>query len=84
MRDGKMLLDRAWGIADVERSRFENGSLGQPPGSAKRQMFAESETTFFVKTSPTEVTLEKDGKGNVVGVIVKSGPRPEMKLKKVK
>lgn len=47
-------------------------------------MFVESETKFFVKTSPTEVTFQKDGKGNVVGVIVKSGPRPEMKLKKVK
>jgi CubicO group peptidase (beta-lactamase class C family) len=64
---------------------FENGSLwGEPPGSAKRQMFAESETKFFVKTSPTEVTFQKDEKGNVIGVIVKSGPRPEMKLKKVK
>ena len=64
---------------------FENGSLwGQPPGSAKRQMFADSETKFFVKTSPTEVTFQKDEKGNVVGLIMKSGPRPEIKLKKVK
>lgn len=44
---------------------FENGSLwGQPPGSAKRQMFAESETKFFVKTSPTEVTFQQDEKGD--------------------
>jgi hypothetical protein len=42
------------------------------------------ETKFFVKTSPTEVTFRKDEKGNVVDVIVKSGPRPDMKLKKVK
>lgn len=64
---------------------FENGSLwGEPAGSAKRQMFAASETKFFLKSSPTELTFQKDAKGNVTGFIMKSGTRPEVTLKKVK
>ena len=64
---------------------FENGSLwGQPPGATRRQMFAETETKFFVKTSPTELTFQKDANGNVIGLILKSGTRPEMMLKKIK
>ena len=64
---------------------FENGSLwGQPTGSAKRQMFAESETKFFLKSSPTEVTFQKDANGNVTALILKMGQRPEVTLKKVK
>ena len=64
---------------------FENGSLwGEPTGSPKRQMFAESETKFLVKTSPSEVTFQTDEKGNVIGLILKLGTRPEMNLKKVK
>lgn len=64
---------------------FENGSLwGQPTGSAKRQMFAESEMKFFLKSSPTEVTFQKDANGNVTALILKMGKRPEVTLKKVK
>lgn len=64
---------------------FENGSLwGQPTGSTKRQMFAETETKFFLKSSPTEVTFQKDAKGNVVGLILKLGTRPEVTFKKIK
>ena len=64
---------------------FENGSLwGQLPGSAKRQMFAETEAKFFLKSSPTELTFQKDGKGNVIALVLKRGTRPEMTLKKVK
>ena len=63
---------------------FENGSLwGEPPGATKRQMFAETETKFFVKTSPTELTFQKDANGSVTGLILKAGTRPELKLTKV-
>jgi pimeloyl-ACP methyl ester carboxylesterase len=64
---------------------LENGSLwGEPTGYAKRQMFAETETKFFLKSSPTELTFHKDDKGKVIGVTVKSGSTPEMTLKKVR
>lgn len=64
---------------------FENGSLwGQPTGSAKRQMFAETETKFFLKSSPTELTFQKDAKGGVTALILKRGTSPEVTLKKVK
>ena len=64
---------------------FENGSLwGQPTGSTKRQMFAETEVKFFLKSSPTEVTFSTDAKGNVVALVMKRGTRPETTLKKMK
>ena len=65
---------------------FENGSLwGEPPGSTnKRQVFAETETRFFLKSSPTEVTFQKDAKGNVTGLLMKRGTNPEVTFKKIK
>ena len=47
-------------------------------------MYAETETQFFLKSSPTELTFQKDAKGNVTGLIMKWGARPEMNMKKVK
>ena len=70
---------------EVLKITFENGSLwGQPSGATKRQMFAESETRFFLKSSPTELTFQKDANGSVTGLILKRGTRPEVHLKKVK
>ena len=64
---------------------LDKGSLwGQPTGSAKRQMFAETETKFFLKTSPVEVTFQKDANGSVTGLILKMGTKPEVNMKKVK
>ena len=64
---------------------LENGSLwGQTTGSTKRQMFAETETKFFLKSSPTEVTFQKDAKGHVIALGLKMGTRPEVTLKKIK
>ena len=69
----------------IVKITFENGSLwGERNGSAKRQLFAEAETKFFLKSSPTELTFQKDDKGSVTGVIVKAGANPAMSLKKVK
>jgi pimeloyl-ACP methyl ester carboxylesterase len=62
---------------------FENGSLwGDRPGYGKRQMFAETETRFFLKTSNTDLTFQKDEKGTVTGVTIKAGSNPEKTLKK--
>ena len=69
----------------VIKITFENGSLwGEPAGSPKRQLFAETESKFFLKSSPTEVTFQKDAGGHVTGFLMKSGTRPEVTLKKVK
>lgn len=63
---------------------LDNGYLwGQPTDQEKRQMFAESETTFFLKDAPIEVTFKKE-KGKVVGLTMKQGDRPERELKKIK
>lgn len=63
---------------------LEDGSLwGQPTGQTKRQLFAESQTKFFLKDAPVEVTFQKE-KGKVVGLVMKQGDRPERQLKKVK
>lgn len=56
---------------------------GQPSGQTKRQLFAESQTKFFLKDAPVEVTFQKE-KGKVVGLAMKQGDRPERQLKKVK
>ena len=64
---------------------FENGSLwAERPGFDKRQMFAATETTFFLKTSRTDLTFQKDAEGRVTGVAVKAGANPEMTLRKIK
>ena len=47
-------------------------------------MFAETETKFFLNTSPTGLTFQKDEKGNVTGLMPKPGARPEVKGKKIK
>jgi pimeloyl-ACP methyl ester carboxylesterase len=61
----------------------ENGSLwAERPGYGLRQMFAETETKFFLKTSPTELTFQKDEQGRVTGVTVKAGANPQKTLKK--
>ena len=70
---------------EILKITFEDGSLwGEPPGANKRQLFAETETKFFLKSSPTEVTFQKDANGNVTGLIMKRGTAPEMNMKKVK
>ena len=63
---------------------LEKGYLwGQPTGQEKRQMFPESETKFFLKDAPVEVTFQKE-KGKVIGLTMKQGDRPDRELKKIK
>lgn len=62
---------------------LEAGRLfGQPTGQAKRQLFAESDTTFFLKDVDVEVTFQKDAKGMVVGLLLDQAGRPVLEFKK--
>ena len=64
---------------------LESGSLwGQPTGQEKRQLFAESQTKFFLKDLPVELTFEKDAKGVVTGFVMDQENRPQRKSKKLK
>lgn len=52
----------------------ENGKLMmEEPGFPKAEMFAESETDFFLKTYDVQITFEKDANGTVTGMIVYQG-----------
>jgi hypothetical protein len=64
---------------------LENGSLwGQPTDQQKRQLFAESNTKFFLKDLDAQVAFQKDAKGNVVGLVMDQAGRPQRELKKIK
>jgi hypothetical protein len=64
---------------------LENGSLwGQPTDQQKRQLFAESDTKFFLKDLDVQLTFQKDPKAKVVGLVMDQGGRPQRELKKLK
>ena len=64
---------------------LENGSLhGQPSGQEKSQLFAESQTKFFLKSADIQVTFQNDAKGNVAGLLLDQAGRPQRELKKEK
>ena len=46
--------------------------MGQPANSPKAEMIPQSETTFFVKEGNSELTFERDEKGNVVRFAMKN------------
>lgn len=52
----------------------ENGKLFlEEPGFPKAEMFAESETHFFLKTYDVQITFEEDANGSVTGMTVYQG-----------
>lgn len=52
----------------------ENGKLFlEEPGFPKAEMFAESETDFFLKTYDVQIKFEKDANGFVTGMTVHQG-----------
>lgn len=64
---------------------LENGSLwGQPTDQSKRQLFAESQTKFFLKEADVQLTFKKDPKGAVTGLMMQQGGRPDRELKRIK
>ncbi|HWS98848.1 MAG TPA: serine hydrolase [Pyrinomonadaceae bacterium] len=63
---------------------LENGRLyGQGTGQGKTQIFAASETEFFLKNADVKITFDKDGRGNVVGMTVLKDGR-ETKARKIR
>ncbi len=67
---GRYLLD---GRTLVEISKEGDKLMGQPGGSPKAELIPQSDTAFFVKEANSEVTFERDEKGNVVRFAMKSG-----------
>ena len=67
---GRYLLD---GRTLVTISKEGDKLMGQPGNSPKAEMIPQSETNFFVKEANSEVTFERDEKGNVVRFTMKSG-----------
>ena len=64
---------------------LEEGSLwGQPTNQQKRQIFAESETKFYLKDLPVTFEFLKDDKGTVTAVHMIQEGRGERDLKKIK
>jgi hypothetical protein len=63
---------------------LEDGYLwGQPTDQQKRQLFAESQTKFFLKDIDAQVTFQKE-KGKVIGMVMDQVGRPQRELKKIK
>jgi hypothetical protein len=57
---------------------------GQPTGQDARQMFPETQTVFFLKDIPYEVTFKKDAKGAVTGMSMRQDGGPVRELAKIK
>ena len=63
---------------------LENGSLwGQPGAQEKKQLFAETQTKFFLKDLDIQLTFQKDAKGNVTGLqlVQRGNPSEGKKIK---
>jgi hypothetical protein len=64
---------------------LKEGSLwGQPTDQQARQLFAESQTKFFLKDLPVEITFQKDAKWKVTGLLMDQEGRPRREAKKIK
>ncbi|MGH9901088.1 MAG: DUF3471 domain-containing protein [Pyrinomonadaceae bacterium] len=63
---------------------LENGKLfGQGSGQGKSEMFALSETRFFLKNADVQITFNKDDRGNVTSMTLLKGGR-ETTARKIK
>ena len=56
---------------------------GGPNPDKPHQVYAETQTKFFLKTAPIQLTFKTE-KGKVTGLMVQEGTGPERELKKVK
>ena len=48
---------------------------GAPPGQEQRQLFPETQTVFFLKERPIELTFKTDAKGVVTGLAMNQNGR---------
>ena len=64
---------------------FDQGSLwGQPGQQQKRQLFAETNSKFFLKDLDVQIAFQKDAKGVVTGLLMDQAGRPQRDAKKIK
>ena len=56
---------------------------GGPNPASPHQLYAETQTKFFLKTAPIQITFKAD-KGKVTGLLMQQGDGPERELTKVK
>ena len=71
---GRYLLD---GRTPVVISKEGDKLMGQPGSSPKAEMVPLSNNTFFVKEANSEVTFERDEKGNVVRFAMKNATQSQ-------
>lgn len=71
---GRYLLD---GRTLVVISKEGDKLMGQPGSSPKAELIPQSETTFFVKEANSEITFERDEKGNVVRFAMKNASQSQ-------
>ncbi|HEY9502629.1 MAG TPA: DUF3471 domain-containing protein, partial [Pyrinomonadaceae bacterium] len=71
---GRYLLD---GRTLVVITKEGDKLMGQPGNSSKAEMIPQSATSFYVKEANSEVTFERDEKGNVVSFAMKSGSQSQ-------
>jgi len=64
LADGRMILTI---------SREGDRLMGRPTGEAKAELIPQSETKFFVKENNSEITFERDEKGQVVRFTMSGG-----------
>ena len=63
---------------------FDKGSLwGGPTGQTAEQLYAETQTKFFLKTRPIQITFTTE-KGKVTGLLMQQEGRPDREMKKIK
>ncbi len=85
----KAILEQYTGLYQVAPGidfsiQLEEGSLmAIAPGQPKMQLFAETESVFFMKEAPVSITFEKDAAGCVSGMLIDQGGE-KMPAKKVK
>jgi CubicO group peptidase (beta-lactamase class C family) len=61
---------------------LEDGRLfGQGSGQGKSEIFASSETEFFLKNADVDIGFDKDGRGAVIGMTMVKGGRATRALK---
>jgi hypothetical protein len=71
---GRYLLDgRTLVVITKEGAKL----MGQPGNSSKAEMTPQSAISFYVKEANSEVTFERDEKGNVVSFAMKSGTQSQ-------
>jgi hypothetical protein len=83
------LLDRyvgtyeAPGLGELVLTREGTSLWAQPTGQTRLQLWPTSETEFYLKEVPVTISFERDGSGNVTGLVIDQGGQ-QIKATRVK